>query len=143
MVSEGIISNKNKKVSLSFEIKSDGSGQRRTIKGTTDFDPQVPESLLTRYSIEFDETEPSTITTIPPSTSSLSPRQISDGGGGIQVDKSGRSCELHIENDNFELSLKIKPKYHHHWEKTFVEKVSGARKRMGFGMISESDASAD
>jgi hypothetical protein len=103
----------------------------------------VPESLLTRYSIEFDETEPSTSTTTSPSTSSLSPRQISDGRGGIQVDKSGRGCELHIENDNFELSLKIKPKYHHRWEKTFVEKVSGARKRMGFGMISESDASAD
>ena len=62
---------KNKKVSLTVEIKSDGSEQRCTITGATDLDSCVPEMLYTSIVNFF-----------------ISTRQVSERIGRIQVDRA-------------------------------------------------------
>ncbi|MDQ3873302.1 MAG: hypothetical protein M3258_06790 [Thermoproteota archaeon] len=118
-----------KKVLLTFELQCNDQGQKRTIKALADFDPAIPNSLITNYSTEFDESQ--SVNIVP---------QISDGGG-IQVVKSGKVFELRLGADNFEFTLNIKPKYQRHWGQSFVEKVEGARKKMGYGIATGSDVS--
>jgi hypothetical protein len=55
--------------------------------------------------------------------------------------KSGKAFELTLEADNFEFTLNIKPKYRRHWGQLLVEKVEGARKKMGYGIATGSDVS--
>ena len=115
-----------KKVFLNFELKCSDQGQKRVIKAMADFNPEIPSSLVTNYSAEYDESESVNII-----------QQLSDGG--IQVAKTGKAFELQLEADNFELALNIKPKYQHHWGQSFVEKIEGARKKMGYGIATGSD----
>ena len=53
--------------------------------------------------------------------------------------KTGKAFELQLEADNFELALNIKPKYQRRWGQSFVEKIEGARKKMGYGIATGSD----
>jgi hypothetical protein len=46
-----------KKVLLSFELKCSDQGQKRIIKAMADFNPEIPNSLITNYSAEYDESE--------------------------------------------------------------------------------------
>jgi hypothetical protein len=117
-----------KKVLLNFELKCSDLGQKRIIKAIADFNPDIPNSLVTNYSAEYDESESSNII-----------QQLSDGG--IQVAKTGKSFELRLETDNFEFTLDIKPKFQRHWGQSFVEKMDSARKRMGYGIANESEVS--
>jgi phosphoribosylformylglycinamidine (FGAM) synthase PurS component len=117
-----------KKVLLNFELKCNDQGQKRTIKAMTDFNPLIPNSLITNYSTEFDESESVNII-----------QQLSEGE--IQVAKTGKAFELRLEADNFEFTLNIKPKYQRHWGQSFVEKVESARKKMGYGIATGSDVS--
>ena len=91
-----------KKVLLNFELKCNDQGQKRMIKAMADFNPVIPNSLITNYSTEFDESESVNII-----------QQLSDGG--IQVAKTGKAFELRLEADNFEFTLNIKPKYQRRW----------------------------
>jgi hypothetical protein len=115
-----------KKVLLTFELKCNDQGQKCTIKAMADFNPAIPNSLITNYATEFDESE---------SVNMI--RQLSDGA--IQVAKTGKAFELRLEADNLEFTLNIKPKYQRHWGQLFVEKVESARKKMGYGIASSSD----
>jgi hypothetical protein len=115
-----------KKVLLSFELKCSDQGQKRSIKAMADFNPEIPNSLVTNYSAEYDESESVNII-----------QQLSDGG--IQVAKTGKGFELQLEADNFEFTLNIKPKYQRRWGQSFVEKMESARKKMGYGIATGSD----
>jgi hypothetical protein len=115
-----------KKVFLNFELKCSDQGQNRIIKAIADFNPEIPNSLVANYSAEYDESESLNII-----------QQLSDGG--IQVAKTGKAFELQLEADNFEFTLNIKPKYKRHWGQSFVEKMETARKKMGYGVATESD----
>jgi hypothetical protein len=115
-----------KKVFLNFELKCSDQGQNRIIKAIADFNPEIPNSLVANYSAEYDESESLNII-----------QQLSDGG--IQVAKTGKAFELQLEADNFEFTLNIKPKYQRHWGQSFVEKMETARKKMGYGVATESD----
>ena len=115
-----------KKVFLNFELKCSDQGQKRIIKAMADFNPEIPNSLVTNYSAEYDESESVNII-----------QQLSDGG--IQVAKTGKALELRLEADNFEFTLNIKPKYQRHWGQSFVEKMDSARKKMGYGIATGSD----
>lgn len=117
-----------KKVLLNFELKCSDQGQKRIIKAMADFNPEIPNSLVTNYSAEYDESESVNII-----------HQLSDGG--IQVTKTGKAFELQLQADNFECTLNIKPKYQRHWGQSFVEKMESARKKMGYGIATESDVS--
>jgi hypothetical protein len=100
-----------KKVLLSFELKCSDQGQKRIIKAMADFNPEIPNSLVTNYSAEYDESESVNII-----------QQLSE-----------------LEADNFEFTLNIKPKYQRHWGQSFVEKMESARKKMGYGIATGSD----
>ena len=115
-----------KKVFLNFELKCSDQGQKRIIKAMADFNPEIPNSLVTNYSAEYDESESVNVI-----------QQLSDGG--IQVAKTGKAFELRLEADNFEFTLNIKPKYQRHWGQAFVEKMDSARKKMGYGIATGSD----
>jgi hypothetical protein len=115
-----------KKVFLNFELKCSDQGQKRTIKAMADFNPEIPNSLITNYSAEYDESESVNVI-----------QQLSDGG--IQVAKTGKAFELRLEANNFEFTLNIKPKYQRHWGQSFVEKMDSARKKMGYGIATGSD----
>jgi hypothetical protein len=115
-----------KKVFLNFELKCSDQGQKRIIKAMADFNPEIPNSLVTNYSAEYDESESVNVI-----------QQLSDGG--IQVAKTGKGFELRLEADNFEFNLNIKPKYQRHWGQSFVEKMDSARKKMGYGIATGSD----
>jgi hypothetical protein len=115
-----------KKVFLNFELKCSDQGQKRIIKAMADFNPEIPNSLVTNYSAEYDESESVNVI-----------QQLSDGG--IQVAKTGKVFELRLEADNFEFTLNIKPKYQRHWGQVFVEKMDSARKKMGYGIATGSD----
>lgn len=115
-----------KKVLLNFELKCSDQGQKRIIKAMADFNPEIPNSLVTNYSAEYDESESVNII-----------QQLSDGG--IQVAKTGKAFELQLEADNFEFTLNIKPKYQRHWGQSFVEIMESARKKMGYGIATGSD----
>ncbi len=117
-----------KKVLLNFELKCSDQGQKRIIKAIADFNPEIPNSLVTNYSAEYDESESLNII-----------QQLSDGG--IQVAKTGKAFELQLEADNFEFTLNIKPKYQRHWGQSLVEKMENARKKMGYGIATGSDVS--
>jgi hypothetical protein len=117
-----------KKVLLNFELKCNDQGQKRTIRTMADFNPLIPNSLVTNYSTEFDESESVNII-----------QQLSEGE--IQVAKTGKAFELRLEAGNFEFTLNIKPKYQRHWGQSFVEKVESARKKMGYGIATGSDVS--
>src|SRR5919202_3869618 len=123
-----IMAESRKKVLLNFELKCNDQGQKRMIKAMADFNPVIPNSLITNYSTEFDESASVNII-----------QQLSDGG--IQVAKTGKAFELRLEADNFEFTLNIKPKYQRRWGQSFVEKVDSARKKMGYGIATESDVS--
>jgi hypothetical protein len=128
-MAHGIMAESRKKVLLDFELKCNDQGQKRTIKAMADFNPMIPNSLITNYSTEFDESESVNVV-----------QQLSEGGG-IQVAKTGKAFELRLEADNFEFTLNIKPKYQRHWGQLFVEKVDSARKKMGYGIATGSDVS--
>jgi len=117
-----------KKVLLNFELKCNDQGQKRTVRAIADFTPLIPNSLVTNYSTEFDESESVNIF-----------QQLSDGG--IQVAKTGKGFELRLEADNFEFTMNLKPKYQRRWGQSFVEKVDSARKKMGYGIATGSDVS--
>ena len=117
-----------KKVLLNFELKCNDQGQKRAIKAIADFNPMIPNSLITNYSTEFDESESVNIF-----------QQLSDGG--IQVAKTWKAFELRLEADNFEFTLNLKPRYQRRWGQSFVEKVDSARKKMGYGLATGSDVS--
>ena len=117
-----------KKVLLNFELKCNDQGQKRTVRAIADFNPLIPNSLVTNYSTEFDESESVNIF-----------QQLSDGG--IQVAKTGKGLELRLEADNFEFTMNLKPKYQRRWGQSFVEKVDSARKKMGYGIATGSDVS--
>jgi hypothetical protein len=117
-----------RKVLLNFELKCNDQGQKRTIRTMADFNPLIPNSLVTNYSTEFDESESVNII-----------QQLSEGE--IQVTKTGKAFELRLEAGNFEFTLNIKPKYQRHWGQSFVEKVESARKKMGYGIATGSDVS--
>jgi hypothetical protein len=117
-----------KKVLLNFELKCNDQGQKRTIRAMADFNPLIPNSLVTNYSTEFDESESVNII-----------QQLSEGE--IQVAKTGKAFELRLEAGNFEFTLNIRPKYQRHWGQSFVEKVESARKKMGYGIATGSDVS--
>jgi hypothetical protein len=123
-----IMAESRRKVLLNFELKCNDLGQKRTIKAMADFNPMIPNSLITNYSTEFDESESVNII-----------QQLSNGG--IQVEKTGKAFELRLEADNFEFTLTIKPKYQRRWGQLFVEKVDSARKKMGYGIATGSDVS--
>jgi hypothetical protein len=123
-----IMAESRRKVLLNFELKCNDQGQKSTIKAMADFNPMIPNSLITNYSTEFDETE---------SVNMI--QQLSNGG--IQVEKTGKAFELRLEADNFEFTLNIKPKYQRRWGQLFVEKVDSARKKMGYGIATGSDVS--
>ena len=72
-----IMAESRKKVLLDFELKCNDQGQKRTIKAMADFNPMIPNSLITNYSTEFDESESVNVV-----------HQLSEGGG-IQVAKTG------------------------------------------------------